>query len=154
MPSKAERQAFFKKEKKVRKGVAKPLAKKKAEPLFLKRQKRNPKSAKETGYEVTYNVLKNLRGSLLDYRANRCIREIKRFVRQFTQTSAIVIAPELNQYIWSQGKKNPPRKIRLHLERKPFEDEERAGKYFTHVGFKLVKSFKGLKTSHSVEESA
>jgi len=79
---------------------------------------------------------------------------LKRFVRKFAGTSAVVITPELNKYIWSQGKKNPPRKIRLHIERKPFEDEERRGKYFTNVGFTLVKSFKDLNTKIATEETA
>jgi len=154
MPSKQERATFFKKEKKVRKGVAKPSATKTKEAWWQKRAKTSPKAPKEIAYEVTYNVLKNLRGTLLDYRANRVVREIKKYVRKFTSTSAVVITPELNKYIWSQGKKNPPRKIRLHLERKPFEDEERRGKYYTNVGFKLVKSFKDLKTQLASEETA
>jgi hypothetical protein len=55
--------AFFKREKKVRKGVAKPAATKKKEAWFQKRAKTAPKAPKEIAYEVTYNVLKNMRGT-------------------------------------------------------------------------------------------
>jgi hypothetical protein len=63
MVSKAERAKFFKKEKKVHKGVAKPAAKKHKEAWWQKRQKTAPKAPKEISYEVTYNVLKNMRGT-------------------------------------------------------------------------------------------
>lgn len=63
MPSAQEREKFFKKEKKVKKGLAKPAPKKTKTPWFIKRGKTSPKPPKEITYEVTYNVLKNMRGT-------------------------------------------------------------------------------------------
>lgn len=78
-------------------------------------------------------------------RAPRSIREIKRYVRRRMKTSDVRIDPQLNKFLWSRGIKNPPPKIRLLLSRKPCEEEEKQGRYYTHVSYVLVPSFAKLR---------
>ena len=46
-------------------------------------------------------------------RTDRVINIIKEFTQRHMQTDKVKIDQDLNRHIWSRGKKNPPRKIRL-----------------------------------------
>lgn len=48
-------------------------------------------------------------------RTDRVINIIKEFTRRHMQTNKVKIDQDLNRHIWSRGKKNPPRKIRLRM---------------------------------------
>jgi large subunit ribosomal protein L31e len=52
----------------------------------------------------------------------------------------------LNRFVWSQGIRNVPRKIRVRISRKKNEDEESADKFYSLVQHLKVESYKGLKT--------
>lgn len=52
----------------------------------------------------------------------------------------------LNKYVWSQGIKNIPKRIRVRLYRKRNEDEDAKEKLYTLVTYVEVDSFKGLQT--------
>jgi large subunit ribosomal protein L31e len=48
-------------------------------------------------------------------RTDRVINIIKEFTQRHMQTNKIKIDQDLNRHIWSRGKRNPPRKIRLRM---------------------------------------
>jgi large subunit ribosomal protein L31e len=153
----AERKLRVEKAGKVEKKPTKKIQKNKAKTLskFQKIEHlRKKKAPKKSTFELTFNVRKSLRGVGLRKRAPRAIREIKRYVRQHYGTSLVKIHPDLNTYIGSQGIRNPPKKVRLVLERKPCEEEERKGKYYTFVHHKIVGDFSNLFSKRIVEEAS
>ena len=48
-------------------------------------------------------------------RTDRVINIIKEFTQRHMQTNKVKIDQDLNRDIWSRGKRNPPRKIRLRM---------------------------------------
>ena len=48
-------------------------------------------------------------------RTDRVINIIKEFTERHMQTNKVKIDQDLNRHIWSRGKTNPPRKIRLRM---------------------------------------
>ncbi|MGB7707891.1 MAG: 50S ribosomal protein L31e [Nitrososphaeraceae archaeon] len=48
-------------------------------------------------------------------RTDRVINIIKEFTQRHMQTDKVKIDQDLNRHIWSRGKKNPARKIRLRI---------------------------------------
>jgi large subunit ribosomal protein L31e len=73
-------------------------------------------------------------------RTDRVINIIREFTQRHMQTNKVKIDQDLNRHIWSRGKKNPPRKIRLRMIK---EDDDTV----------VVSSFIEEKSSLS-EESA
>ena len=73
-------------------------------------------------------------------RTDRVINIIKEFTRRHMQTNKVKIDQDLNRHIWSRGKKNPPRKIRLRMIK---EDDDTV----------VVSSFIEEKGSELSEES-
>jgi large subunit ribosomal protein L31e len=125
---------------------------------FAKRQQLKPKAPKEVTFETTLNLHSVLRNQAsMKRKAPRAVRAIKDKVSRFLQTADIRIDTELNKYIWSNGMRNPPKKLRLIVERKPVEtSEEESNKrqrYYGLVKHKLVSTFEGLGTVR-VEASA
>jgi large subunit ribosomal protein L31e len=71
-------------------------------------------------------------------------------------TQVVKLDADLNKYLWSQGIRNPPKKLRLVLERKPLEtgeEEPEQGKqqYYTLIKYKLVPSFANLRHTRVTE---
>ena len=50
----------------------------------------------------------------------------------------------MNQYVWSNGIKNVPRKVRVRMSRRRNEDDEVGGQFYTLVTHIPVDSFAGL----------
>ena len=73
-------------------------------------------------------------------RTDRVINIIKEFTQRHMQTNKVKIDQDLNRHIWSRGKKNPPRKIRLRMIK---EDDDTV----------VVSSFIEEKGSELSEES-
>jgi large subunit ribosomal protein L31e len=48
-------------------------------------------------------------------RTDRVINIIKEFTQRHMQTNEVKLDQDLNRHIWSRGKTNPPRKIRLRM---------------------------------------
>ncbi len=50
-------------------------------------------------------------------RASRAIRILREFVQRHMKATNIIIAPEVNERIWSKGREKPPRRIRVRCLR-------------------------------------
>lgn len=91
---------------------------------------------------------KRLYGVTFKKRAPRAIREIKQFATKAMKTSDVRVETSLNKFVWSQGVKNVPKRIRVRLSRKRNEDEDAEEKLYTVVSYVDVKDFKGLQTQN------
>merc|ERR1712039_1079317 len=94
--------------------------------------------------EYTINLHKRVHGTQFKRRAPKAIKEIKKFAQKAMGTSDVRVDVKLNQFLWSQGVKNPPHRIRVRLSRKRNEDEDAKEKLFTLVTHVPVTSFKKL----------
>ena len=66
----------------------------------------------------TYMVPLGIAFEAPPYRRSKvAIRMIKEFATRHMKATEVSIAEEVNKQIWSRGIKNPPRRIRLDMER-------------------------------------
>ena len=96
--------------------------------------------------DYTINIHKMLQGIQFKKRAPRCIRDIKRFATKEMYTEDVRIDTGLNRFIWVNGIRNVPRKVRVRITRKRNEDEDAKNKFYSLVQHVQVDSFVGLKT--------
>lgn len=81
-------------------------------------------------------------------KAPRAIKVIKSFASKAMGTKDVRIDAKLNKYVWSQGIKNVPTRVRVRLTRKRNEDEDADEKLYTIAQLVEVTSFKGLQTEN------
>jgi len=104
--------------------------------------------------EYTINMHKRVHGVSFKKRAPRAIKEIVKFAKQMMGTKDVRVDTLLNKFVWSQGVRNVPYRVRVRLHRKRNEDEEATEKLYTHVTHVNVATFKGLQTKKVEEEAA
>ena len=97
--------------------------------------------------DYTVNLHRLCHGTQFKIKAKRAIREIRRFVNRNMLTSDVRVSNEVNQYVWMNGIRNIPRKIRVRLVRK--KNEESGENFYTEVRLVKIKSFKQLLTEKS-----
>ncbi|KAH7643321.1 hypothetical protein HUG17_10012 [Dermatophagoides farinae] len=102
--------------------------------------------------EYTVHLHKRLHGVGFKKRAPRAIKEIRKFAQKQMATEDVRIDTRLNKFIWSQGIRNVPFRVRVRLARRRNEDEDSVNKLYTLVTLVPVPSFKGLQTDN-VDES-
>eukprot|EP00450_Noctiluca_scintillans_P038975 CAMPEP_0194477054 /NCGR_PEP_ID=MMETSP0253-20130528/843_1 /TAXON_ID=2966 /ORGANISM="Noctiluca scintillans" /LENGTH=119 /DNA_ID=CAMNT_0039315975 /DNA_START=61 /DNA_END=420 /DNA_ORIENTATION=- len=96
--------------------------------------------------DYTIHMHKYLHGIQFKRRAPRAIREIRKFAMKSMFTKDVRVDTKLNKFIWSNGVRNVPRRVRVRMARKRNEDEDAKEKFFTLCMHVPVESFKGLKT--------
>jgi large subunit ribosomal protein L31e len=79
-------------------------------------------------------------------KAPKALKVIKQFAQKNMGTQDVRVDVKLNQYVWSKGIRNVPKRIRVRLVRKRNEDDEAGKELFTQVQLINVESFAGLKT--------
>eukprot|EP01115_Flamella_aegyptia_P009612 TRINITY_DN41171_c0_g1_i1.p1 TRINITY_DN41171_c0_g1~~TRINITY_DN41171_c0_g1_i1.p1 ORF type:complete len:121 (-),score=58.79 TRINITY_DN41171_c0_g1_i1:34-396(-) len=114
-------------------------------------KKGTKKEAQPVAREYTINLHKRVFGTQFKRRSPKAIKEIKKFAQKAMGTKDVRVDVKLNQFLWSQGVKNPPHRIRVKLSRKRNEDEDAKEKMYTLVTHVPVTSFKKLVTK-SVDE--
>ena len=66
----------------------------------------------------TYTVPLGIAFEAAPYRRSKvAIRMIKEFATRHMKATEVTISEEVNEQIWSRGIKNPPRRIKLDMER-------------------------------------
>eukprot|EP00429_Kryptoperidinium_foliaceum_P070421 CAMPEP_0176058490 /NCGR_PEP_ID=MMETSP0120_2-20121206/29142_1 /TAXON_ID=160619 /ORGANISM="Kryptoperidinium foliaceum, Strain CCMP 1326" /LENGTH=134 /DNA_ID=CAMNT_0017392017 /DNA_START=61 /DNA_END=463 /DNA_ORIENTATION=- len=98
--------------------------------------------------DYTIHLHKYLHKTQFKKRAPRAVRAIRRFAAKTMMTQDIRIDTKLNKFVWSNGIRNIPRRVRVRMSRKRNEDEEAKEKMFTLVQHVPVESFKGLQTEN------
>lgn len=56
-------------------------------------------------------------------KAPRAVTEVRKWVTKMMRTPDVRIDPKLNQFLWNQGIRNLPRRVRVRISRKKNEDE-------------------------------
>nr|AFR90231.1 ribosomal protein L31 [Sterkiella nova] len=86
--------------------------------------------------DYTINLHSRLHKIQFKKRAPRAIREIRKFA----------VGEILNRFLWSQGIRNVPRKVRVRISRKKNEDEDAKEKFYSLVQHLQVETFEKLQT--------
>jgi len=68
------------------------------------------------------------------------------------KTDDVRIDAALNKYIWSNGVRNIPRRVRVRISRRKNDDDKAKSPFYSHVQFLSVPSFKGLQTQISKDK--
>ena len=55
----------------------------------------------------------------------------------------------MNRFLWSNGIRNVPRKVRIRVSRKKNEDEDAKEKFYSLVQHLQVETFANLKTENA-----
>ncbi len=92
----------------------------KGEPEEIGGGRRTPS---ETVMERVYTVPIRKNKVPSNRRTARAVQELKKFVKGHLDSDEIILTQELNQHIWEKGRKKPPKKIRVKIEK---DDEGRA----------------------------
>jgi len=98
--------------------------------------------------EYTVHLRKLLHGVGYKKRAPRAVKEVKAFAKKMMGTDDVRVDTKLNKFLWSQGIKGVPGRVRVRLSRKRNDDEEATEKLYTlctHVAVERYQ-YKGLQT--------
>jgi large subunit ribosomal protein L31e len=98
--------------------------------------------------DYTIHLAKRTHKTTFKAKTPKAIKAIKKFAEEMMKTTDVRIDPKVNKFIWKQGVRNPPKRIRVRLSRKRNEDEDAAEKLYTLVQLVEVSSFKGLQTEN------
>jgi len=98
--------------------------------------------------EYTIHLRKLLHGVGFKKRAPRAVKEVKAFAKKMMGTEDVRVDTKLNKFLWSQGIKAVPGRVRVRLARKRNDDEEAAEKLYTLCQHVAVErhAYKGLNT--------
>ena len=102
--------------------------------------------------DYTINLHKRCHGIQFKRKAKVAVREIRRFAQKNMMTEDVRIDNALNNFIWSRGIRNIPRRVRVRMVRKKNEEEDSGNRFFTLVQWVNVSSFKKLQTEKSKSE--
>lgn len=94
---------------------------------------------------IAFAVVFVLLHSTFKKKASRAMSEIRKFAQVTMKTQDVRIDSKLNKFIWSQGVRNVPFRVRVRLSRKRNDDEDAKEKLYTLVQHVQVDSFKGLQ---------
>merc|ERR1719327_1406619 len=67
-------------------------------------------------------------------------------------TADVRVDTKLNKFLWSNGIRNVPKRVRIRMSRKRNEDEDASEKMYTLVQHVPVESFKNLQTENVQDE--
>jgi len=112
------------------------------------RKERKPKANRAEDVvtrEYTVNLHKRLHGTTFKNKAPKAVKEIRAFAKKMMGTDDVRIDVQLNKYLWNQGIRNVPYRVRVRLHRKRNEDEDATDKLYTLVTHVNVSTFKGLQ---------
>merc|ERR1711912_45481 len=76
--------------------------------------------------EYTVHLRKLLHGVGFKKRAPRAVKEVKAFAKKMMGTEDVRVEMKLNKFLWSQGIKAVPGRVRVRLARKRNDDEDAA----------------------------
>jgi len=77
----------------------------------------------ETAIDTTINIHKLAHRVQFKRKAARAVAEVKKWVAKLMRTADVRVDPKLNQFIWSQGVRNLPHRVRVRISRKRNEEE-------------------------------
>ena len=99
--------------------------------------------------DYTVNLHKLCHKTQFKKKAPKALSEIRKFALANMKTDDVRIDSEVNSFVWSQGIRNIPRRVRVRMQRKKNEGEDAGNKFYTEVKLIHVDTFKGLTTEKS-----
>merc|ERR1712146_35669 len=105
-----------------------------------------PKDLTPATRDYTVNLHKRTQGIQFKKKARRAVAAIRKFAQQAMGTEEVKIDTKLNQFIWSQGVRNVPRRVRIRVKRCKDEDDEAGSNWVSRVSLLQCNRFKGLVT--------
>mmetsp|Transcript_64459 Transcript_64459/g.57935 ORF Transcript_64459/g.57935 Transcript_64459/m.57935 type:complete len:118 (-) Transcript_64459:214-567(-) len=112
-----------------------------------------PKSAKKKksktqAVETTIHIRRRVRNCTNHKKTPRAIKSIRRYARKMFKVRTVKMDTGLNKFIWQQGVKRPPSRVRVKFALKRLRGKgNRPCIVASHVP---VQSFKGLKSKKIV----
>jgi large subunit ribosomal protein L31e len=100
--------------------------------------------------ETTIHLAKLIHGKKFASRAPMAIKKIRAFAAKMFKTKDNRVDGSLNTYVWSQGVKGVPGRVRVRIERRVAENTEGTSKrqrLYTVISHVPVNTFKKLTTS-------
>mmetsp|Transcript_10539 Transcript_10539/g.12056 ORF Transcript_10539/g.12056 Transcript_10539/m.12056 type:complete len:119 (+) Transcript_10539:31-387(+) len=99
--------------------------------------------------DYTVNLHKRLQKIAFKRRAPRAIKELVQFAQKNMFTQDVRVDQKLNQYLWSRGVRNVPKRVRVRISRRRNEDDESKGKFYSLIQHIPTENFKGLITENN-----
>merc|ERR1711976_1043968 len=99
--------------------------------------------------DYTVVLHKRVQGVSFKKKAPKAIKAIRNFAREAMRTEDVRVDVKLNQFVWSQGIRNVPKRVRLRLRRKKDDEDESGNKWYTVASLMEVDDFAGLKTENN-----
>lgn len=93
--------------------------------------------------EYTVHMHKHCFGRTFKKRAPHAIKVLRTFATKMMKTQDVRIDVDLNKQLWARGIKATATRVRVRLSRKRNDAEDAKEKFYTHVTFVPVASFKG-----------
>ena len=119
----------------------------------MKSEKKEKKGGKkviaEASRDYTINLHKRLHKVTFKKKAVRAVREIVAFTKRNMLTEDVRVDTKLNQFLWSNGIRNVPKKVRVRIQRRKNEDDDSKGNFYCLVQHVPVDSFENLRTENS-----
>eukprot|EP00300_Choanocystis_sp_HF-7_P043091 c9715_g1_i1.p1 GENE.c9715_g1_i1~~c9715_g1_i1.p1 ORF type:complete len:121 (-),score=7.75 c9715_g1_i1:96-458(-) len=120
---------------------------------MVKGEKKQKRTQETVTRDYTIHLHKRVHKITFKDKAPRALKEVKKFASAAMGTSDVRVDTKLNKYLWSQGVRNVPFRVRVRLSRKRNEDEDAKEKLYTLVQHVPVTSYKGLQTENVQEDS-
>jgi large subunit ribosomal protein L31e len=114
-----------------------------------KETKQHKDPNKELTRDFTLNLHKRLHKIQFKKRGKRAMNEIRRFAQKEMWTNDVRMDSELNHYIWQDGIRNIPDKVRIRISKKKNQDEDAKEPFFCLVQHVDVEEFSGLRTENA-----
>jgi large subunit ribosomal protein L31e len=112
---------------------------------MAKKEKREGLS--ETAIDTTINIHKLAHRQAFKHKAPRAVHEIKKWVAKMMRTPDVRVDPKLNQFVWGQGVRNLPHRVRVRISRKRNEEEGAGqGSFYSLVQHVHIEDFGGRLT--------
>merc|ERR1711998_580461 len=112
------------------------------------------KAMEPTVRDTTMHMHKKVMKVSMKKRAPRAVAEIKKYAMKAMGTKDVRVDTKLNKFIFSQGVRNVPYRVRVRMARKRNDDEDAADQFYTLVQHVPCESFKGLQNETVQEEQA
>lgn len=114
------------------------------------KENKEKKALNESSIDTTVNLHKLTHSIQFKKKAPRALSEIRKLVSKLMRTPDVRIDARLNEFIWSNGIRNLPKKVRVRVSRKRNdEDAEKKSEWFSVVQYLDVDDFCGRLTEKS-----
>ena len=104
---------------------------------------------KEITRDFTLNLHKRLHKIQFKKRGKRAVNEILRFAKKQMWVKDVRMDTELNHFLWKNGIRHMPNKVRVRISKKKNQDEDAKEPFFCLVQHVDVDDFSKLRTENA-----